>query len=145
MAAPTFRVTAIELYERPVVLRIPFRFGAVTVTHASQAFVRAGIELDDGRRAHGAAAEMMIPKWFDKAPHKSNADNISDLRRSLLAAASAYVVQPRALTAFGHFALHYAELIESGSSSRSAPTCLESIPASRRISKASTSTSSSGD
>jgi len=114
MAAPTFRVTAIELYERPVVLRIPFRFGAVTVTHASQAFVRAGIELDDGRRAHGAAAEMMIPKWFDKAPHKSNADNISDLRRSLLAAASAYVVQPRALTAFGHFALHYAELIESG-------------------------------
>jgi hypothetical protein len=90
MAAPTFRITAIELYERPVVLRIPFRFGAATVTHAPQAFVRAEIELDAGRRAHGAAAEMMIPKWFDKAPHKSNADNISDLRLSLVTAASAY-------------------------------------------------------
>ena len=35
--------------ERPVVLRIPFRFGAATVTHAPQAFVRARIRLDDGR------------------------------------------------------------------------------------------------
>ena len=31
MTAPTFRVIAIELYERPVALRIPFRFGAATV------------------------------------------------------------------------------------------------------------------
>ena len=114
MAAPTFRITAIELYERPVALRIPFRFGAATVTHAPQAFVRAGIERNDGRQAQGAAAEMMIPKWFDKSPLKSNADNISDLRQSLFAAASAYVAQTPALTAFGHFAAHYAELITSG-------------------------------
>ena len=51
MAAPEFRVVAIELYERPVALRIPFRFGAATVTHAPQAFVRAGIRLADGREA----------------------------------------------------------------------------------------------
>src|SRR5882672_6407172 len=58
MAAPEFRIVAIELYERPVALRIPFRFGCATVTHAPQAFVRAGIEFDDRREARGAAAEL---------------------------------------------------------------------------------------
>src|SRR6266540_2556532 len=114
MAAPEFRIIAIELYERPVALRIPFRFGAATVTHSSQAFVRAGILLDDGHEAHGAAAELMIPKWFDKSPQKSNADNIEDLRRSLSCAAAAYAMEPRALTAFGHFAAHYGALITGG-------------------------------
>ena len=114
MAAPEFRIVAIELYERPVALRIPFRFGAATVTHAPQAFVRAGIRLGDGREARGAAAELMIPKWFDKSPQKSNTDNVDDLRRSLSFAATAYAVETRALTAFGHFAAHYAPLIGRG-------------------------------
>jgi hypothetical protein len=114
MAAPEFRVVAIELYERPVALRIPFRFGAATVTHAPQAFVRAGIQLDDGREARGAAAELMIPKWFDKSPQKSNAANIEDLRRSLSCAAAAYAMETRALTAFGHFAAHYRTLVAGG-------------------------------
>src|SRR5438309_9781158 len=104
MASPTFRVTAIELYERPVALRIPFRFGAATVTHAPQAFVRAEIVIGDGTGARGAAAELMIPKWFDKSPQKSNSDDVEDLRRSLFAAANAYVAETRALSAFGHFA-----------------------------------------
>ena len=29
-AAPVFSIRAIELFERPVVLRLPFRFGVVT-------------------------------------------------------------------------------------------------------------------
>jgi hypothetical protein len=114
MAAPTFRVIAIELYERPVALRMPFRFGAATVTHAPQAFVRARIQLEDGREHDGGAAELMIPKWFDKSPQKSNGDNISDLRRSLIAAADAYVAEARRLSAFGHFAAHYGALISFG-------------------------------
>src|SRR5271166_1307480 len=129
MAAPTFRVTAIELYERPVVLRIPFRFGAATVTHAPQAFVRAGIQLNNGRQAHGAAAEMMIPKWFDKSPQKSNDDNISDLRRSLFAARNAYMAETRALTGFGHFAAHYVELIASGAKAELNPLIANYGPA----------------
>ncbi|MDQ2961663.1 MAG: mandelate racemase [Pseudomonadota bacterium] len=114
MAAPEFRIVAIELYERPVTLRIPFRFGAATVTHASQAFVRARIVLGDGREARGAAAELMLPKWFDKSPQKSNTDNIDDLRRSLSFAAAAYATETRPLTAFGHFTAHYAPLIGHG-------------------------------
>jgi hypothetical protein len=115
--APRLHVLAIELFERPVKLRIPFRFGLATVTHAPQAFVRARIALEnsgDGRDAQGASAELMIPKWFDKAAHKSNEDNIEDLRLSLEHAANAYTTDGRARTAFGHFAAHYADLMSVG-------------------------------
>jgi hypothetical protein len=115
--APLFRVTSIELYERPVRFRIPFRFGAATVTHAPQAFVRARIRLDNAAAGHreseGAAAELMIPKWFDKSPAKSNDENISDLRRSLRNAAEAYVTGTGSRTAFGHTARHYHDLLSA--------------------------------
>ncbi len=118
MNAPTFRVIAVELYERPVTLRIPFRFGAATVTHAPQAFVRARIRLTDsasaGAEVHGAAAELMIPKWFDKSPRKSNAENVSDLRKALSNAADAYTSESSARTAFGHAAAHSHSLLEAG-------------------------------
>ena len=118
MTAPTFRVIAIELYERPVALRIPFRFGAATVTHAPQAFVRARIQLKDGTsggaEAQGAAAELMIPKWFDKSPQKSNAENIADLRKALANAADAYTSESASRTAFGHAAAHYRSLLTAG-------------------------------
>ena len=118
MTAPTFRVIAIELYERPVALRIPFRFGAATVTHAPQAFVRARIRLSDtassGTEAQGAAAELMIPKWFDKSPEKSNAENVSDLRKAVANAADAYASEPSSRTAFGHATAHYGSLLAAG-------------------------------
>lgn len=118
MTAPTFRVIAIELYERPVALRIPFRFGAATVTHAPQAFVRARIQLADGgsgsAEAQGAAAELMIPKWFDKSPEKSNAENVADLRKALASAADAYTSGSSSRTAFGHAAAHYRSLLTAG-------------------------------
>ena len=115
---PSFSIVAIELYERPVRLRLPFRFGAATVTQAPQAFVRARIRLTGGgwknSEATGASAELMIPKWFDKSPQRSNADNIADLRLALLAAATAYGSRVGALTAFGHCAEHYRAIIDSG-------------------------------
>jgi len=118
VTAPTFRVIAVELYERPVTLRIPFRFGAATVTKAPQAFARAHIRLGDGpsagSEAHGASAELMIPKWFDKSPQKSNAQNISDLRVSLANAADAYTSDTVSRAAFGHFAIHYHPLLAAG-------------------------------
>jgi hypothetical protein len=114
---PTFSIVAIELYERPVRLRLPFRFGAATVTEAPQAFVRARIRIASGARngeATGAAAELMIPKWFDKSPQRSNADNIADLRMALTTATAAYTSQSRPLTAFGHASDHYRAIIDAG-------------------------------
>lgn len=103
IAAPRFRVTEVELKERDVRLRMPFRFGVVTLTAAPQAFAHARIRLEDGREAWGGAAELLAPKWFDKDPALSNEDNFEQLRRSLASARESYLGhEPR--TAWAHSA-----------------------------------------
>lgn len=87
--APRLRVLETEAFERPLPLRLPFRFGRVTLRQVRQAFLRARVELEGGASAWGWAAELMIPKWFDKDPTRSDADNVADLRDSLAAARSA--------------------------------------------------------
>jgi len=113
MSAPSFALRAIELYERPVVLRLPFRFGMVTLERAPQAFVRARIRLADGTEAWGAGAEMMVPKWFEKNPARSNAADVEALRAALRAARSAYL-EGAARSAFGHSIVHYPALGANG-------------------------------
>jgi hypothetical protein len=105
--APQFTVAAIELHERPVRLRMPFRFGVVTLTECPQAFARVRVELPDGTGGWGAAAEMMAPKWFDKNLALSNEDNFEQLRAVLRMAREAYLADATPATAFGHFARHY--------------------------------------
>ncbi|MBA2397972.1 MAG: mandelate racemase [Bradyrhizobium sp.] len=92
---------------------MPFRFGVVTLTEAPQCYVRVRIELADGRSQWGGAAELLAPKWFDKNLALSNQDNFDQLRLALRLAAGAYI-DGKARTAFGHFAVHYAEQIEAG-------------------------------
>ena len=100
-AAPRFRVAAIDLLERDVRLRMPFRFGVVTLTASPQAFARVRIRLEDGREAEGAAAELLAPKWFDKDPALSNEDNYDQLRISVARAREDYLAhEPR--TAWAH-------------------------------------------
>ncbi|MCC5968859.1 MAG: mandelate racemase [Pararhodobacter sp.] len=81
--APNLRVVDWAAFERPVTFRFPFRFGAAEVSAAPQAFVRVTIEDAQGRRADGWAAEMMMPRWFDKSPDLSVAQNIDQLRAAL--------------------------------------------------------------
>jgi hypothetical protein len=99
--APTFRVTSLEFCERDVRLRMPFRFGVVTMTAAPQVFVRCRIRTGAGREAEGAAAELLAPKWFDKNPALSNEDNFDQLRQSLRAAREVCLGHGPA-TAWGH-------------------------------------------
>jgi hypothetical protein len=107
-------VVALDRFERPVRLRLPFRFGAATVRDAAQAFVRARIRFADGREAQGWTAELMVPKWFDKSPLRSHEENIGDLRRALALAADAYVSDRTPRTAFGHASFHYRTLLAIG-------------------------------
>jgi hypothetical protein len=109
-----FSIVALDLFERPVRLRLPFRFGAATLREAPQAFVRARIRFPDGRSASGWAAEMMMPKWFDKSPQRSNAQNLDDLRRSLAVAAQAYASERTPRMAFDHAASHYHSILAAG-------------------------------
>jgi hypothetical protein len=91
---PSVRVREVLLHQRPVRLRLPFRFGAATVTEAVQAFVHVAVEVD-GRRASGATAELMVPKWFDKDPALTHDQNTEQLRRSLRLARDAVLAEPR--------------------------------------------------
>src|SRR5260221_12962627 len=91
MSAPECRVAEIEFLERDVTLRLPFRFGVVTLTKATQAFVRVRVTLADGRSFWGAAAELLAPKWFDKNLALSDQDNADQLRDALRTARTLYL------------------------------------------------------
>lgn len=101
-AGVKFEVIAVDLFERDVRLRLPFRFGVVTLTAAPQAFVRCRIRCANGREAEGAAAELLVPKWFDKDPALSNEENFGQLRASLAAARGTYLASGSG-TAWRHF------------------------------------------
>ena len=115
MEAPRLRILALDLFERNVVLRLPFRFGVVTLTACPQAFVRARIALEAGIEAVGASAELLAPKWFDKNLALTNEDNFRQLRDSLRLAREAYLADTRSRCAFRHAASCYQALIDSGS------------------------------
>jgi hypothetical protein len=108
-----FTVKELALFEREVKLRLPFRFGVVTLTQAPQAFVRATIETEKGATAVGGAAELLAPKWFDKDPGLSDEDNFEQLRASLRMAKDSYLAGAEN-TAFGHFIDNYAPQIAVG-------------------------------
>lgn len=113
-AAPRFHIDELRFTEREVRLRLPFRFGAVTVTACPQVYVRARIRFEDGRTSEGCAAEMMIPKWFDKNPALSNEQNFEQLRQALRNAREAYTTAGAAQCAWDHFAEHYDEVLAMG-------------------------------
>jgi hypothetical protein len=102
---PRIAVRDIACFERPVRFIRPFRFGAVVVNAASQAFVRVEIEVEgqgNGKGTSvGASAEMLVPKWFDKRPHFSPEQTVAELRRALTIARGLYLNNRGFETAFG--------------------------------------------
>jgi hypothetical protein len=113
--APRVRVREVRLLERDVRLRLPFRFGVVTLTEAIEAYVRVRVEIEGGGGGWGAAAEMLAPKWFDKDPSLSNDQNVDQLRLSLRLASALYSEGRLARTPFRLFADSYHfQLAESG-------------------------------
>ena len=84
-------VTAASCYLRNLRTRLPFRYGAVTLTHFPLLHLALDVEAADGQRARGFAADNLPPKWFDKDPARSFRDNVDDLLASIRAAQSAYL------------------------------------------------------
>ncbi|MBA4267486.1 MAG: hypothetical protein C0453_20630, partial [Comamonadaceae bacterium] len=93
------RIREVDLYQRHVTLRLPFRFGAATVTQCPQAFVRVRAEVN-GLSFEGASAELMVPKWFDKSPALTHEQNFEQLRESLRNAREAMLACSESLTPF---------------------------------------------
>jgi hypothetical protein len=107
------RLEAVDCFERDFTLRLPFRFGVITVTEGTQAVVRATIALEDGRTATGVAAESLAAKWFDKDPAFSDRQNLDQLRQALGIAIDLY--RSRGLRSpFGLYADTYGEQLARG-------------------------------
>ncbi len=83
------RLLGARFFLRDIATRLPFRFGAVTVTGFPLLHAAADVECN-GMPATGYAADNLMPKWFDKDPGKSIARNIADLIRSVEIAAGVY-------------------------------------------------------
>ena len=117
MTAPSVQVRAIDFFERATPLRIPFKFGASTLTEAPQVFVRADVAVD-GKPATGQSAELLAPKWFDKNPALTNEQNFDQLRASLRGARRLFLDHGAAPSAFALHAsvypAHYAEAAKAG-------------------------------
>ena len=103
----------VERYERHVKLRLPFRFGVITVTDATQAIVRVRVALPDGRSGEGVAAEALAAKWFEKSPEFTDEQNLDQLRAALDLAIGLY--QGHGFdTPFGLYAGTYREQQQRG-------------------------------
>ena len=111
--APRVTVLGVEGFEQPFKLRLPFRFGVITVTEGRQVFLRVHLRLGDGREGFGYAAEMLAAKWFDKSPALSDAQNQDQLRRAIELAAAAYK-DATPSTPFDLFADNYRYQIRAG-------------------------------
>ena len=108
MSACKIRVVDIKIHDQPVSLRLPFRYGAATLHRARQAVVMVRIR-SEGREAIGRAAELLAPKWFDKSPDLSDADNVVQLQQAIEMVRQRYLDTSEAFTAFGLHALHDTE------------------------------------
>ena len=103
-------VREVQLFERDVTLRLPFRFGVVTLTESPQAFARVRVQSADGREGWGISAEMLAPKWFDKNLELSNEENFQQLRNALADATALYTGGGES-TPFGFYRANYDEQI----------------------------------
>ena len=90
-AIPKIKLESVERFERDYKLRLPFRFGVITVTagHAGRD-PRHASRSRTGARHVGVAAEALAAKWFDKSPAFSDAQNLDQLRQSLALAIELY-------------------------------------------------------
>lgn len=93
MASDPARIQLVDarLFVRPARLRIPFGFGVVTLREVEQAVLKVQIRDAAGREAVGISAECLLPKWFDKNPGLSDAENVAQLKRSLEIATRHYL------------------------------------------------------
>ena len=107
------KVEAVDRFERGHRLRLPFRFGVITVTQGIQAIIRLRIALEDGRTSEGVAAEALGAKWFEKSPEFSDAQNLDQLRQALQLAIDHYTARGFD-TPFGLYAGSYRQQIVRG-------------------------------
>ena len=83
-------IKEIRFFMRNVRTRMPFKYGAATLTSVPILHLSLTAEYADGTTSQGWAADILPPKWFDKDPAKDYADNVADLIWAARTAARVY-------------------------------------------------------
>jgi len=82
------RLRDLAVAELAAQTRLPFRFGAVTVTAAPLLHLQLQVEAVDGRTALGMASDLLVPKWFRKDLDRPASADQDALRASVARAAT---------------------------------------------------------
>ena len=115
MSAVSIGLVDAQFYMRNVRTRMPFKYGVAVLTSVPILHVVARCRLGDGTEVAGVAADILPPKWFDKAPAKDYADNVEDLLFAARAARAAYMDAGRAPDSFFEiWQAGYAETLAAG-------------------------------
>jgi len=80
-----YRIVRAEAFVHPVRTRMPFRYGMAEMRALPHVFVQVELE-QGGRRTRGVAADHLVPKWFTKNAKTTPGEDISEMRRVILAA-----------------------------------------------------------
>lgn len=79
------KLLSTDLWIQNMRLRMPFRFGIVTLTECPHLFLRARVQVD-GRQTWGMAADVLPNKWFTKDPNSAYRDDIADMLKVIRSA-----------------------------------------------------------
>ncbi|MDZ4858971.1 MAG: hypothetical protein SGI88_08290 [Candidatus Hydrogenedentes bacterium] len=84
-------IESVSFYVRNVYMRLPFRYGTACLTAAPLLHTKLVARDEHGKSFIGVSADMLPPKWFDKAPDKEFRRNISDLILAAKTGVQAYL------------------------------------------------------
>jgi len=106
--------------------RIPFRYGAATLTRCPQAVLRVLIDCA-GVVQHGFSGDCLPPSWFDKSPGKTFKTQIEDMLRVIATAQKVFSEAFSTETAFFPAWLSCHDAIQQECASWGAPALLASF------------------
>jgi hypothetical protein len=83
-------IESVDFFLRNLRMRLPFRYGKACLVASPLLHVRLRARGVDGAVVEGVSADILPPKWFDKAPEKDYRRNIEDLLAAAIRGARNY-------------------------------------------------------
>lgn len=107
------RILDVSLHLTDCRARIPFRFGIHTMTAAPLCLARVLVEDRSGRRMEGFSSDLLVPKWFEKNPDQSIADDWQRLLQCAQEAAQTALDSSSCTAVFDHWLRVYEARVRS--------------------------------
>jgi hypothetical protein len=103
----------LELEQIECTTRLPFRFGRTTMTAAPLLVARVTVRSAGGDVVQGHSADLLVPKWFDKSPSTTDAEDRAALIASVRTAASLWRNARRGAPLFAQWLAVYRAHVET--------------------------------